>query len=548
MFTVKINDKQVELNKPTRVLELIPQDNKDVYACKVNGRLRELPFTLDRDCTLEFLGLENNDTMLIYQNGLRYILCMAFHNLYPEVKVEFNQFISQSLSIQLHNYNGPIDQNLLDKVRNEMQRIIDANYMFKKRTVSIEEAMQIFDANGFEDKKEVTAYRPENTAHFYECNGYINYMFGYMVPSTGYLKKFNLLLYFPLLILQYPRSDVNGGEIPEFKEEQKFSRVLRKANEWAKLCGADTIANINKHTESVELVNFINMCESRHNAMLYELGELIAKDIKNIRLITIAGPSSSGKTTFSNRLKVELLNRGIKPIRLSIDNYYLERGLAPLDEDGKPDLEHIEALDIDLFNKQMLALIQGQEVTLPVFNFKTGKREQGETLKISNETPIILEGIHALNDRLTSLIPKYQKFKIFISPSNQIKLDAHNPVNLTDLRLIRRLVRDFKHRGSDATETLSMWASVRKGEFKWIYPHQDSVDFTFNSELSYEFGVLKKYAMPMLEAIPNDSPYFITANRLRKVLKYFVDIDESLVPCNSLLREFIGGSCFEKLK
>lgn len=290
------------------------------------------------------------------------------------------------------------------------------------------------------------------------------------------------------------------------------------------------------------------MCESRHNAMLYELGELIAKDIKNIRLITIAGPSSSGKTTFSNRLKVELLNRGIKPIRLSIDNYYLERGLAPLDEDGKPDLEHIEALDIDLFNKQMLALIQGQEVTLPVFNFKTGKREQGETLKISNETPIILEGIHALNDRLTSLIPKYQKFKIFISPSNQIKLDAHNPVNLTDLRLIRRLVRDFKHRGSDATETLSMWASVRKGEFKWIYPHQDSVDFTFNSELSYEFGVLKKYAMPMLEEIPNDSPYFITANRLRKVLKYFVDIDESLVPCNSLLREFIGGSCFEKLK
>ena len=216
MFTVKINDKQVELNKPTRVLELIPQDNKDVYACKVNGRLRELPFTLDRDCTLEFLGLENNDTMLIYQNGLRYILCMAFHNLYPEVKVEFNQFISQSLSIQLHNYNGPIDQNLLDKVRNEMQRIIDANYMFKKRTVSIEEAMQIFDANGFEDKKEVTAYRPENTAHFYECNGYINYMFGYMVPSTGYLKKFNLLLYFPLLILQYPRSLVNGGEIPEF--------------------------------------------------------------------------------------------------------------------------------------------------------------------------------------------------------------------------------------------------------------------------------------------------------------------------------------------
>lgn len=548
MFTVKINNQVIELDKPTRVLELIPEGKDDIYACKVNSRLRELPFILDRDCTVELLGLENNDTMLIYQNGLRYIMCMAFHNLYPNVKLEFNQFISQSLSIQLSNYEGPIDENLLINVKNEMQRIIDANYMFKKRTVSIEEAMQIFDENGYEDKKEATAYRPEKTAHFYECNGYINYMFGYMVPSTGYLKNFNLLLYYPLIILQYPRSDVNNGEIPNFSEEQNFSKVLRKADEWAKLCKADTIANINKHTESDDLVNFINMCEAKHNSMLCELGNKIAQDIKNIRLITIAGPSSSGKTTFSNRLRVELLNHGIKPIRLSIDNYYLERKYAPLDEDGKPDLEHIEALDIDLFNKQMLALIQGQEVTLPVFNFKTGKREEGETLKISSETPIILEGIHALNDRLTSLIPKYQKFKIFISPSPQIKLDAHNPINLTDIRLIRRLVRDYKHRGSDASETLSMWPSVRKGEFKWIYPHQDSVDYTFNSELSYEFGVLKKYALPMLEEIDSDSAYFITANRLIKFLKYFVDIDDSWVPCNSLLREFIGGSCFEKLK
>ena len=548
MFKIKINGIEKEYDKPVRALELISEEDKyEYFACKINYRLRELTYIINRDTELEFLDLSDYNTMGIYQNSLRYILCMAIHNLYPHANVEINHFISQTMSCQITNIDKFIDSNLVNEIEKEMKRIIDLDLPFKKRTVSIEEAMKIFDENGFEDKKRATKYRPEDTAHFYECDGYINYMFGYMVPSTGYLKEFKLILYYPFIVIQFPRSN-NKGEIPEFKDEPNFTKVIRESGTWRDVAEARTISEINEKTESLKIIDFINMCESRHNDMLCELGDMIKKDIDTIRLITIAGPSSSGKTTFSNRLRVALLNRGIKPIRISIDNYYLERKHCPLDEEGNYDLEHIEAIDIDLFNTQMLALIQGQEVQLPIFNFKTGKREWGEKVKIDKNTPIILEGIHALNDRLTSLIPKYQKFKIFIAPTPQTHIDAHNPLSFTDLRLIRRIVRDFRHRNSSAKETLSMWASVRKGEYKWIYPCQADVDYTFNSELAYELGVMKKYLVPLLEQIDYEDEYYIDANRLLKYIKYFVDIDEKYVPCNSLLREFIGGSVFEDLK
>jgi uridine kinase len=547
MFKITINNETKFYDKPIRALELLPHDDNNYYACKINYRLRELTYIINRDTELEFLDLSDYNAMLIYQNSLRYVLCMAIHNLYPKAKVELNQFISQTFSCQISNLDEFIDSALLNKIEQEMQRIIDLDLPFKKRTVSIDEAMQIFDENGFEDKKRSTKYRPEETAHFYECDGYINYMFGYMVPSTGYLKAFKLILYYPFIVVQFPRSTHKGG-IPEFKDEPNFTKVIRESKKWGEVLGATTISDINEKTESLKIIDFINMCEARHNDMLCELGDMIKKDIDTIRLITIAGPSSSGKTTFSNRLRIALLNRGITPIRISIDNYYLERSCCPLDENGNYDLEHIEALDIDLFNEQMLALIQGREVQLPYFNFKTGKREWGEKVQIDKNTPIILEGIHALNDRLTALIPKYQKFKIFIAPTPQTHIDEHNPLSYTDLRLIRRIVRDFRHRNSSAKETLSMWESVRKGEYRWIYPCQDDVDYTFNSELAYELGVMKKLVVPLLEAIDNEDEYFVDANRLLKYIKYFVDIDEKYVPCNSLLREFIGGSVFEDLK
>ena len=394
------------------------------------------------------------------------------------------------------------------------------------------------------DKIKLLKYRPEKTVHLYECDGYFNYMYGHMVPSSGYLRNYRIRLYSPGIIVQYPRSECNG-EIPDFKDAPTFGKTLKASHKWSKAIGADSISGINAYIRNNDIVDFINLCEARHSDMLCELGNIIETNIEDIRLICIAGPSSSGKTTFANRLRTELLGRGIKPIRISIDDYYLPRNLAPLDENGKPDLESIYALDIELFNRNMSDLINGEKVQLPKFDFKLGKRVDGRILQVDADQPIIIEGIHALNDTLTPSIPRHQKFKIFIAPQAQINLDNHNPISLTELRLLRRLVRDKKFRNAPAELTFSMWPSVRKGEFTWIYDTQEGADFVFNSLLSYELCVMKKYALPLLQAIDKDSEYYPLAERLIKFLKYFNDMEDRWVPCNSLLREFIGDSCYQ---
>jgi len=365
-----------------------------------------------------------------------------------------------------------------------------------------------------------------------------------MLPSTGYLRSFRLFLYNPGFIIQYPRAEFNGA-IPNFLDEPRFGTALKEAAKWGKVIHGNTIPLINAYAKDyASSVDFVNMCETKHAHMLYDLGDQIQTNIDNIRLIAIAGPSSSGKTTFSNRLRIELMSRGIMPVMISIDDYYLGKDIAPKNDDGTPDLEHVDALDVELFNHDMLALVQGQEIVLPRFNFKTGKREKGKVICLERDTPIIIEGIHALNEKLTKSIPKHQKFNIYISPQTQLHIDNHNPISITELRLLRRIVRDQKYRNSSAIVTMDMWPSVRRGEFKWIYPTQKEANFVFNSELTYEFAVLKKHAVTQLQAIPSDNEHFITANRLLKFLKYFNDIDDDIVPCNSLLREFIGGSCF----
>jgi len=289
----------------------------------------------------------------------------------------------------------------------------------------------------------------------------------------------------------------------------------------------------------------VQMNESRHNQMLAEIGDTIEEAAGEIRLIAIAGPSSSGKTTFSHRLRVELMTRGLKPVMISLDDYYLDRDQIEPDENGQIDLEHINTLDIDLFNQNMLDLIQGREVDIPHFDFMIKKRTGFKKLKIREDNPIIIEGIHALNETLTELIPHHQKYKIFISPQLQINIDHHNPISITNLRLLRRIVRDRKFRNAPASKTIRMWPSVRKGEFRWIYPHQEGADYIFNSSLAYELCVMKKHALDTLMEIPRESEHFITANRLIKFLKYFKDIDDELIPNNSLLKEFLGGSCFD---
>ncbi len=532
-------------DKKVSLLSLLEGHNPDLkyIAAEVNNVTRELTYEVYYDADIRFLTLSDSTASKIYEATLRYVVAMAFARTYPDLKIRFAYNVSRCVSIHLLNPGATSTTAMLLKVRHEIDSIIEQNLPLKRIIVSNEEASKVYQERGFLDKLDILQYRPEKTVHLYSCGDYLNYMYSRMLPSTGYLKNFKLRLYAPGFLLQYPRAECKG-EIPPFKDAPTFNRVLKESHDWAKTVGASTVAMINAQIKENGPIDFINMCEARHNRMLCELGQMIEDSIDEISLICVAGPSSSGKTTFANRLRIELLSRGIKPIRISIDDYYKRDKDMPKNEDGEPDYESIDALDLALFNQNMVDLISGETVTLPKFDFQQGKRVPGRTLHVGKNEPIIIEGIHALNDRMAPDIPNSNKFKIFIAPQAQINLDDHNPLSLTDLRLIRRIVRDFKFRASSAEETLSMWPNVRKGEFRWIYDTQEGSDYVYNSMLSYELPVMKKYAMPLLEKIDKDSPYYPTAMRLMRMLKFFVDMDDEWIPSNSLMREFIGGSCY----
>ena len=544
-FTIHVNGQAKTFEKKVSVKDLIGDSDPErkIIAARVNRRSRELDYEIYYDAEVEFLDLSDIEASKIYEATLRYITAMAFHRCYPEMKIRLAYNVSRSILVNILEPHVSSSTAMLLKVKHEMEEIIKADYPLVRSIVPNEEAAKIYEEDGYLDKLGLLEYRPEKTVHLYTCDGYRNYMYSRMLPSTGYITKYKIRLYAPGFLLQYPRPE-KGGIIPDFEDAPTFSRALRESHDWAKIVGSDTVSGINNSIKLRGPIEFINLCEARHNRMLCELGQLIEDDIDQISLICVAGPSSSGKTTFANRLRIELLSRGINPIRISMDDYYLEKSNIPLGEDGQPDLESIEALDIALFNQNMVDLINGEEVQLPRFDFVSGKRVPGRVLKVGKNEPIIIEGIHALNDRMTLDIPKSAKFKIFISPQAQINLDDHNPVSLTDLRLIRRIVRDFKFRNASAEETIGMWPSVRRGEFRWIYGTQEGSDYVYNSMLSYELPIMKKYAMPLLNAIDKESPCYPTAQRLLRMLKFFIDMDDEWVPSNSLMREFIGGSCY----
>ena len=483
------------ISKGSTLLSILPDElKKQYYICLVNGRARELSFKISFDATLEYVGLNNIEAGKAYEASLRYVMAMAFYNLFKDVKIRFSYNVSRSIFCQVISNNLKIDKGIVDKIKAKMDEIIKLDLPIERVTVSWDEAKKIYEEFKMEDKMEILEYRPEKVVHLYHCGSYYNYMHSYMVPSTGYLQNYRLRLYAPGIIIQYPRYEM-GGIIPAFEEAPVYGKTLKAAYEWAKLVDSQTIYKINHHISGKNTNEFIQMCETKHNNMLAELGERIKNDIENIRLIAIAGPSSSGKTTFSNRLRIELMSRGINPVMISIDDYYLDRDKIEPNENGEIDLEDINTLDVELFNQHMYALINGEEVQLPHFDFVLAKRVPGKKIKVAPNCPIIIEGIHALNELMSSSIPKHQKFKIFISPQIQINIDNHSPMSTTDLRLIRRIVRDKQFRNAPATKTLSMWPSVRRGEFKWIYPNQEQSDYVFNSELTYELCVLKKYAL-----------------------------------------------------
>lgn len=543
-FKVNAFNRSLDFDHKVKLLNLIDKEDQKKYLCaKVNNRLRELTYEVHYDADIVFLTIEDEESMYIYENTLRYLVAMAMYLIDPSIELKYSYYESRSLYGILMNPDIPMTQELLDRLQAKIDELIDLDYPLIRKIVPNDEAEQIYRSFNMQDKIDLLKYRPEKTVHFYVCNGYYNYMYGYMAPSLGYIKDYRLSLYQKGFIIQYPRSECKG-KIPNFEPSPKFGKTLDDSYHWARMVSTDTVTKINHHVELSGDIDFINLCEAHHNNMLSDLGRIIKSNLDSIRLICIAGPSSSGKTTFSNRLRSELLSYGIHPIRISLDDYYLPKSSVPKDENGQPDLEALDALDVALFNQNMKDLIDGKEVTIPHFDFKLGDRVKGPTYHIEKDQLIIIEGIHALNERLTYLIPKKQKYKIYIAPQEQINLDNHNPVSLTNIRLIRRIVRDFKFRNASPELTLEMWPSVRRGEFKWIYNTQEDADFIFNSLLFYEHCVLKKDAMEVLGKVDSHSPYYIQANRLMKYIKYFLDMDARWVPCNSLLQEFIGNSCY----
>ncbi len=551
MIRVNFNEKELSVKEGTRVLDLVDKkDRKNLVVCQVGAQVKELHYILSEKndgMTIKLLNLSNAEAGRAYNASLRYIIAMAFYNIFPDVKIRFSYNISRAISCQAITKSFNMAR-AVDAISAEVKRIVEADLPIERVTVTIEEATEIYKKFHLDDKIEILKYRPENTVHLYKCGNYYNYLHSYMVPSTGCIQNYTITPFSPGLIIQYPRHDWDAN-IPEFQEESVYCKTLQRAFDWAEKTKLQTVCDINRKVDSGEVLEFVQLCEAHHNRQLAELGDAIEKEIENVRLVAIAGPSSSGKTTFCNRLRIELLSRGINPVTISLDDYYFEKEKI-CEIQGKPadelDLEHINCLDIELFNKDLFDLINGEEVTLPRFNFMIGKREAGKTIRVEQNVPIIIEGIHALNEKLTKSIPKHQKFKIYIAPHVQLNIDNHAPLSITSARLIRRIVRDMNFRNCPAATTIDMWQSVRNGEFKWIYPNQENADYVFNSSLGYELCVLKRRAMEALTKIEPSDPQYLTANRLIKTLKYFREIDdESLVPCNSLLREFIGGSCFK---
>lgn len=543
MMKLTIHGKQKQYQKPMTLENLAKELNEDgaIFAT-VNGRMRELAYTVANDAVIEFKGLDSDVGMRIYEATLRYVFAKALYEIDPTIQIRFSYSISRSVLATIENRD--ITMELYEKLLAKVHEIIARKVDIKRISVTKEEATKLYTKQNYLDKIETLKLRKENNVNLYQSDDYINYMFSYMLPNTSYLTKFDTRFYNPGFLIFFPRSELKG-ELPVFVDQKTFGQSLKEAYKWGKIIGGDTIVNINKHSLTRDSqVDFVNLCETKHNHQLAQLGNEIEAVKDDIKLIAVAGPSSSGKTTFTNRLRIELLSKGIKPMMISMDNYYKPKSEAPKDSDGNPDLEHVEALDVEQFNKDMADLVMGKEVKMPIFDFKQGKRVPGPSVKLEKGSPILIEGIHALNERLTDLIPSHQKYNIFISPNTQLHIDDHNPISLTDLRLIRRMVRDQKYRNTPVTETLDMWSSVRRGEFKWIYPHQETANFVYNSELSYELLVLNKIALPHLNAVPRDDKHFIVANRLVKFLKYFNEIDPTLIPSNSILLEFIGGSPF----
>ena len=539
---ITYENKVYEVEKGTKVIDLLKDEIEsakvEVIACMCNNEVRSLNLELEEDYKLELIDLNSKNGMMIYIRGVMYIMAKALNELYPEALLTVNYQLSNAMFCELDNMK--MTDEMINNIHNRMQEIIDKDIEIRKVKMTLEEAKAFYEKEKTLKGRIQIDTADSYGASLYYCEDYYNYFFGVMPISTGYTKVYDILKYKDGFIVRYPNWKT-PTQLTPFVENKKLLATLDEYEDIYKVIGINTIYKLNQEVKKNGALEAILLSEALHEKKIADIADNIAKD-KNVKMVLIAGPSSSGKTTFAKRLGMQLKLNGIKPVTISVDNYFVEREQNPKDEFGNYDFECIEALDTKLFNEHLIKLLNGEEIEVPSFDFTIGsKKYNGETMKLEKDEILVIEGIHCLNDKLTISIPKNQKYKIYISALTVLNIDYYNRISTTDTRLIRRIVRDYQFRGYSAKHTIKMWYSVNRGEEKYIYPYQEEADSMFNSSLIYELGVLKDYALPLLKEIKNTEPEYAEATRLIKLLSYFESVPQENISKTSLIREFIGG-------
>ena len=550
MIKVTAGQSIYEVEEGTTLEQLAKQLQKKeepvILLAYMDGKLTELFTEIKKDCHVRFVTLKEQAGYMAYKRTATFIFLKACEDLLGKgesTKIAIDYSIGNSIFCDFSSMERIVDDKFAHSIQKRMEQLYESDLPITKRSLDTDQASRYFDSVGLKGKRELFKFRRESKTNIYSMDGYDNYFYGYMAPSTGYIPTFLVSVYQHGVVLQIPKRK-QTEEIVPFTPQPKLFHVMQRSREWTKTMGVDTVGALNDEITYCNINHLILLQEGLQEKLLADISDEIVS--KNKRIILIAGPSSSGKTTFSHRLSIQLEIAGLTPHPVSMDDYFLDRELSPRDENGNYNFETIASLDVNLLTKHINQLLNGEEVDVPSYNFVTGKREyHGHKLKIGQKDVLVMEGIHGLNGTLTNEIPEDAKYRIYVSALNQINLDEHNRIPSSDGRLLRRIVRDAMTRGNDARETISRWDSVRKGEEDNIFPYQEEADVMFNSAQVYEIAVLKQYAEPLLFAVPKDCPEYQEAKRLLKFLEYFLNIPSEAIPKTSLLREFIGGSCFD---
>lgn len=545
-ISVNVNGKYYKYDKGTTLTEISKVFSKSyttpIVAAMINNDIKDMSTPLAEDCSVGFFDLSTDLGFKVYQRSLLFIMILAARDLFPKGQVITQHSLSKGLYCEFH-LDYPLTEQDVKAVENRMREIVEEDLPITKKTVPLEEAIKLYEEIGENAKVKLMKQLNRKDINMYFCGDGYGYHYFTMVPSTGYLKNFELRYYEPGLILRCPLQDA-PERLPAFVEMPKLAKVFLEARRWAKIVECDYIGRLNEYIGNDEINDVVLMAEALHEKKIVEIADYIINNINRLETILVAGPSSSGKTTFIQRLSVQLKVLGINAIKISLDDYFIDREKTA-NFKCPVDLESLDVIDVELFNEHITRIMAGEEIDLPRFDFYSGKQvPSGRKVQMGKRKIIIIEGLHALNEKLTMSIPRYNKVKIHISPMTQIGIDEHSRIQTTDTRLIRRIVRDSKFRGNDALKTLQMWPSVMKGEEKYIFPHSEDVDIMFNSALVYELAVLRDLAIPLLNTIGPEYVEYREAKRLIRFLSLFSPVTDAEIPLNSILREFIGKSCF----